>query len=268
MFKKYYYPPVNFWSVWFSEIVIRCLKNNKRKINKDDVILDIGCGLGNHCFSLIAFSPKEIHGFDISKDTINLLKTFTEKIEFRNFDICSEDISQLKNKFSVVFSCDVYEHVNNPQQMLDNIYAVLANGGEVSITFPNFENHGHNQITDLSDFKASISKAGFKQHKVDIIKDRTLIYRIFTKFYEILQDISDKIYGIKRNPNRMPDSDEFHEMYAFEKINKLKDKKFLIFIINFVYNIMKKFGRLSSVYILSENSQDVMNKRIVFWAKK
>lgn len=205
IFEEFYYPPVNFWSVWFSEIVIRYLKNNNCRISKDDTVLDIGCGLGNHCFSLLAFSTKEIRGFDISKETINLLKTFTDKIEFQHFDICKDDISKLKNIFSIVFSCDVYEHVSNPQLMINNIFAILSDGGVASITFPNVESHGHNQINRISEFENRLESAGFKEYKVEIIEDRTLIYKVFTGIYEILQNMSDKIFGIKRNANRMPD---------------------------------------------------------------
>lgn len=80
---KYYYPPVNFHSVWFSEMVLRFLSSNGKKVDINDSILDIGCGLGNHCFSLLDYSPKELYGFDISKETIDLLNTFGKRVVFR-----------------------------------------------------------------------------------------------------------------------------------------------------------------------------------------
>lgn len=265
---SYYYPPVNFWSVWFSEIVLKNLKANNVKISATDSILDIGCGLGNHCFSLLEFSPREIHGFDISFEIIELLQTFSNEIHFKNVDICKDDISNYRNKFDIIFSCDVYEHVEDPQVMLNNIYTILKDGGSVSITFPNFDHHGHNQLYNLDDLSAKIHNAGFRKHKIEIIDDRSLIYKLFTRFYVLLQDISDKIYGIKRNNNRMPDSDEFHEMYAYTKINKIKDKRLLVKSINFLYAIMKKIGRLSSVYLTTDNKSVLRDKRIVFWAQK
>lgn len=266
---RYYYPPVNFWSVWFSEIVLRSLQKNNSKINKSDNLLDVGCGLGNHCFSMREFNPSSITGFDISNETIELLKTFPGNIEFKKIDICKDNISAFKSKFNVLFSCDVYEHVKDPQIMLNHLYFVLADNGVLSITFPNFDDHGHNQIKSVSELSEKIKLAGFKDHKIDIIKDRTIPYKIFTWFYILLQNFSDWIYGINRNAyNRMPESDEFHEMYAFKKIYKLKDKRFLIFIINLTYSILKKIGRLSSVYTIEDDQKNIKNMRVVFWAKK
>jgi len=269
LLKKYYYPPVNFWSVWFSEIVIRSLKKNGYKVNESDTVLDVGCGLGNHCFSMLAYDPKSVTGFDISKETIELLRTFSDKIDFRKVDICLDDITQYRSKFSVVFSCDVYEHVDDPQVMLNNLFYVLKDNGVVSVTFPNFDNHGHNQIKNINELSDKLNLAGFKDHKIDVIKDRTLIYKLYTGFYIILQNLSDKMYGIERNKiNRMPESDEFHEMYAYKKINKIKNKRILIFIINFAYNVLKKLGRLTAVYVTERNPESIRDKRIVFWAVK
>lgn len=268
LLEKYYYPPVNFHSVWFSEMVLRNLKLNNKIVNREDTILDIGCGLGNHCFSLLNYSPREVYGFDISKETIDLLNTFTDKINFRNIDICKDDISQLKNKFSIIFSSDVYEHVDDPQLMLDNVYAMLKEGGVVSITFPNLDDHGHNQLISIKEFTDKLDRSGFKDYNITIVDGLTIPYKVFTKMYIVLQNISDKMYGIKRNANRMPESDEFHEMYAFKKINKIKNKTLLVRFININYDIMKKICRLSSIFTTASKEKGIKNKRFLFFARK
>jgi len=265
---KYYYPPVNFHSVWFSEMVLRFLKKNGKNVGQDDTILDIGCGLGNHCFRLLDYSPKELYGFDISKETIDLLNTFGKRVVFRNVDICKDDITELKNKFSIIFSSDVYEHVDDPQVMLDNVYAMLKPGGVVSITFPNLDNHGHNQLTSIKEFTDKLDKTGFKDYKITIVEGLSFPYKIFTELYKVFQNLSDKMYGIKRNANRMPESDEFHEMYAFTKINKIKNKTLLVRYINLNYDIMKRICRLSSIYTTVPEGQGIKNKRFLFFSRK
>jgi 2-polyprenyl-3-methyl-5-hydroxy-6-metoxy-1,4-benzoquinol methylase len=264
---KYYYPPVNFWSVWFAETVIRNLQNNA-DINKDESFLDIGCGLGNLCFSLREYSPSEVYGFDISNDTINLLKEFSDKIKFQRFNICEDNISGYENKFNHIFSCDVYEHVEDPQLMLNNIYKMLKENGNLSITFPNFNDHGHNQLENIEQIESQLQKAGFNKFKISVIKDRVLIYKLYTQIYVILQDISDIFFKIKRNKNRMPESDEFHEMYAYKKISKIKKYKSLIIFINLIYRILTKIGRISSIYKTENNNNNLENKRILIYAKK
>ncbi len=268
IFAKYYYPPVNFSSVWFSEMTLECLKKNEYNISGGDVILDVGCGLGNNCFSLLDYTPKEIFGFDISSDTIELLKTFTDKINFRKLDICKDDISGLLNKFTVIFSCDVYEHVENPQVMLDNIYSLLSPKGVVSITFPNEEEHGHNQIKNIKEFKDKLERAGFHEYNIEVVTGMSAIFRFFVSIYRITQLVTDKMYGIKRNLNKRPESDLFHEMYAYKKIQKLKKRKSLVILINIIYYIIKKISRLSDSYLHSKSFDDLRNKRIVFFARK
>jgi hypothetical protein len=58
------------------------------------------------------------------------------------------------------------------------------------------------------------------------------MYRFFTRIYRTLQDISDSYIGVKRGNKRIPDSDQCHEMYAYKKIQMLKDRKYLILLIN------------------------------------
>lgn len=265
---KYNYPPVNFWSVWFSEVVLRNLKKNDFEIKSGSSVLDVGCGLGNHCFALREFLPGRIVGFDISDKTIELLKEFDKNILFKKVDICEDNITEFRSGFDIVFSCDVYEHVNEPALMLKQIHYVLKDNGSAVITFPNFDDHGHNQVKALDELSQIIKDAGFADQKIEIMKDRSFIYKLFTGFYVLMQNVSDLFFGVKRKPNRMPDSDEFHEMYAYQKIMKIKNKKFLVRTINFMYDIMKKLARFSSVYTVEPDITNISNKRIVFWAKK
>ncbi|MEO8513558.1 MAG: class I SAM-dependent methyltransferase [Ignavibacteria bacterium] len=268
LFEKYYYPPVNFHSVWFSEMMLRNLNQNGKSIESPDVILDIGCGLGNHCFSLLDYDPKEIQGYDISKETIDLLNSFNKNVSFKNVDICKDDISGLKETFTVIFSSDVYEHVDDPQVMLNNVYFMLKPGGEVSITFPNLDDHGHNQLNTVVEFKSKLEAAGFRNYKIKIVDGLTLPYKVLSRIYIFFQNLSDKMMNIKRNKNRMPESDEFHEMYAFKKISKIRNRTLLIRYINFNYDILKRICRLSSVYRTASTDSVIKNKRFLFWAKK
>jgi 2-polyprenyl-3-methyl-5-hydroxy-6-metoxy-1,4-benzoquinol methylase len=153
MLEKFYYPPVNFWSVWFSESLLRFLKNNNLLITPNDIILDIGCGLGFHCFNLKPFSPSEVYGCDISQQTIEVINSFKTDIVFFKMDICADPKKEFVNKFTKIFSCDVFEHVKDPQTMLSNIFKLLKQDGIVCMTFPNNDYHGHNQIDHIESLK-------------------------------------------------------------------------------------------------------------------
>lgn len=266
---RYYYPPVNFWSVWFSEMMLYFLKINNVDVRNSSEVLDVGCGLGNHCFSLLDYNPAGVTGFDISQETIQLLNEFHSSVVFRKIDICVDDITEYKNKFDIVFSGDVYEHVIDPNIMLQNIAYILKDDGCICITFPNEGNHGHNQIKDISVLKKQLFDAGFSNENMEVIEGPSGLYRIFTSFYMLLQKLSDKVFKIQRDDaDRRPESDEFHEFYAYKKIQKIKDKKLLVNCINFMYSVMKKIARVSKPYAGHKDYRNIRDKRFILFARK
>ena len=180
---KYYYPIVHYWTLWFSEAMIYYLKKNGYRINQRDSIMDIGCGIGYHCFQVLKYKPQNVTGIDISSETINFLKAFTDKIKFEAKDISNGDISAYKEQYSMVFSSDVYEHVSNPLIMLDNINTILKPGGIACITFPNWDHHGQNQFQDINTLIRQIQNAGFKEFKISVIQDKSFIHNVFMKLY-------------------------------------------------------------------------------------
>lgn len=265
---KYYYPPVNFWSVWFSEIMLYFVKKNGVIIKPQYSVLDVGCGLGNHCFCLMDYQLCEIYGFDISKDTINLLNEFGQPVKFTAFDVCEDDISEYKNRFDIIFSGDVYEHVSDPQLMLNNISAMLKSKGCICITFPNEETHGHNQIYDIEILNTQLKTSGFESIDIEVITGVTWIYGFYTEIYLYLQKLSDLLMNIKRGQDRRPESDEFHEFYAYKKIQKIKNKKMLIMMINFIYNITKKIARIRKPFKGHNDYRNIKDKRFILFARK
>ncbi len=270
MNNKYYFPPVHFWTLWFSEAMRYFAAKNGFKVNKNTKAIDIGCGLGYHCFTLSNLGLIDVIGVDISKETMDLLNEFRQKPRFFKLNICTDDISQFLNYFNIIFSSDVYEHVDDPQVMIDNIFKMLAANGAACITFPNWDNHGQNQFSDKNQLLERFQKAGFREINIDVIDNYSLIYRFFMKFYILAQKISDILFSIKRKQVKgttMPESDEFHGMYAFQKIQKLKKHKLICSVINVEYSLLKIFLRISPPFI-SSNSNQVTNKRIIVFAKR
>jgi 2-polyprenyl-3-methyl-5-hydroxy-6-metoxy-1,4-benzoquinol methylase len=270
LLKKYYFPPVHFWTLWFSEAMRYFTSNNGFELSDKTKALDVGCGLGYHCFTLSNLGLSEVTGVDISKDTMELLNEFHQRPTFLKLDICRDDITRFLNYFDIIFSSDVYEHVQDPQVMIDNIFKMLCQNGAACITFPNWDNHGQNQFSDKNQLLERFRKAGFSEINIDVIDNYSLIYRFFMKFYILAQKISDILFSIKRKQVKgtsMPESDEFHGMYAFQKIQKLKKHKLICSVINVEYSLLKIFLRISPPFIIS-NSDQVINKRIIVFAKR
>ncbi|HWA06361.1 MAG TPA: methyltransferase domain-containing protein [Ignavibacteria bacterium] len=180
-------------------------------------------------------------------------------------------MTDYKERFDIIFSSDVYEHVDDPDLMLNNLYKLLKKGGVISITFPNWLHHGQNQFENVNEFEAKLHSAGFKNVNIKPIKDYGTLYKIFMKLYSFAQTISDKLLSIKRvefQGSGMPESDEFHEMYAYKKVSKLKKYKFLCILINLMYRWIASVLKIRPPYIKDKKDNGVLGKRIIVYAQK
>ena len=101
-------------------------------------VLDFGSGTGCLSFELIG-SCGSIVGLEIDsmlheysvRRASSLPKRDLEKLKFIN-----EKIENIKaNSFDVIFSKDVFEHVEDPQYILKEMYRVLKPGGQTLVGF-------------------------------------------------------------------------------------------------------------------------------------
>ncbi len=102
-----------------------------RKLNR---ILDVGCGRG---WFLIEAKKRgwEVFGTEFSEAAIDICKSNNIPIFEGKLD--SKKFSSLE--FDVITSFEVIEHINNPNEELQNIYSLLRTGGLFYCTTPNFD---------------------------------------------------------------------------------------------------------------------------------
>lgn len=104
-------------------------------INGEKRILDIGCSDGYGSF-LIAKKAKETIALDIDRKTIEEAR---EKYKRKNLKFIRGDALSLiwRNKFDVVVSFQVIEHLNDVDLYLTQIKKVLKKGGCFILSTPN-----------------------------------------------------------------------------------------------------------------------------------
>lgn len=103
---------------------------------KGKKVLDVGCGTGFFSY-LAAKKGAQVLGIDYSKKGIEIAK---EKYQHRNLEFKKLDVIEIKEKFDVVVSIGVIEHMDDPFQILKFLKNRLNSDGKIIITTPNWTN--------------------------------------------------------------------------------------------------------------------------------
>jgi ubiquinone/menaquinone biosynthesis C-methylase UbiE len=103
-------------------------------------ILDAGCGDGRLTCELARRGAGEVVGIDISETALLFANRrasgLNAGISFHPGDI--EALPVPDERFSVVFCCETLEHVLSPRAALNELRRVLAPGGTLILTTPNY----------------------------------------------------------------------------------------------------------------------------------
>ena len=102
---------------------------NDFKINTDGLtLLDVGCSSGIMT-EIYSKSFSKTMGIDIDKSAIDFAKNNFDQENLEFFNISYDSPELLKKKFDVITCSHIYEHVDDPQVLMDTIYDLLNPGG-------------------------------------------------------------------------------------------------------------------------------------------
>ena len=157
---------------WISELI------------KPGSILDLGCSNGIVSMKY-AYDGRKVLGIDLSHMAIKCCNNFLKKYHLTNSKYKQGMIEEFKSKekFDNIFICEVIEHVENPELLLDIAENHLAKDGIIFITTPEYngpfgkDNPGdtdgeHLRVYKDKEFKKIIEKRG----KIIDFQSRQLIY--------------------------------------------------------------------------------------------
>ena len=107
--------------------------------NKQQKIIDVGCGHGTYVYFLQKNNLTNVYGFDVSKEQID----FGHQLGIKNIEhkSISQFFSGSNDKADVYLLIDILEHLTYEEifSLLDKIYGNLNKGGKVIIHIPNAE---------------------------------------------------------------------------------------------------------------------------------
>jgi len=111
------------------------------RLNNGQVLVD-GCGIGMYNRALLKFTPR-VFGLDIEAERVRQAAEHAPNLAVS----VGEHLPYAAEKFDVVLSHEVIEHVQNDRLYAAEMIRVLKHGGRAMIFCPNrwypFETHGH-----------------------------------------------------------------------------------------------------------------------------
>lgn len=102
-------------------------------------ILDAGCGFGQYCYWLAKKLPNaNILAVDIKKEWVDDCNKFFSRMKKGRVHFEVADLTKFvrENKFDLVLSVDVMEHIPEDLQVLKNIHASMKKDGMLLISTP------------------------------------------------------------------------------------------------------------------------------------
>jgi len=167
------------------KIKLKLLKHFK--INKDDYILDYGCGTGILTERLAKKVPQgRVVAMDLVHEKLARLRDEQRKNlkKFGNVIIVEEDkaVKFEKNLFDKIIGGGVLNYVNNPESLLKNMHGALRKDGEVA--FALVDSWGHPAPLKLNDpekIEKVFKSAGFSSVKIKRYGGATTKYFIYAK---------------------------------------------------------------------------------------
>ena len=97
-------------------------------------LLDVGCGSGSFVY-LAKDKYEDLYGIDISK--YRLVEARKLGIKTCRIDLDVDTIPYPNDYFDTVTCLDVLEHLKDPRKVLNEIYRVLKENGQLIVSTPN-----------------------------------------------------------------------------------------------------------------------------------
>ena len=96
-------------------------------------VLDLGCGEGRFIAFIGEFA--DAYGIDLSEKSINHAKTLYPNTTYFQGNVLTHDFG--KEKYDLIISQEVIEHIENQELYINICYSILNPGGYLILTTPN-----------------------------------------------------------------------------------------------------------------------------------
>jgi SAM-dependent methyltransferase len=109
------------------------------RMPENSILLDAGFGHGLGIFALSQYFPNwEIVGYELDSKFFNNAEILINRKNVKNLTIVHKDLEKMDddNRYDLIYSCDVLEHIHNDVKVLENFKKALKPGGVLLLHLP------------------------------------------------------------------------------------------------------------------------------------
>lgn len=148
-------------------------------------IYDAGTGYGQYVyFMLNNLTPCSVYAVDVKRNWINDCIMFFRKIGKENVSFGIEDLTQIEHneKFDIIVTVDVMEHIEDDVRVFDNFYKALKPGGFLLINTPSIYGGSDVHNDDMESFISEHARVGYSVEEFEE-KLHPFGFKTFDSFY-------------------------------------------------------------------------------------
>jgi 2-polyprenyl-3-methyl-5-hydroxy-6-metoxy-1,4-benzoquinol methylase len=141
---------IMFLRSWYVRRELRSLRRIMG--DKEISIYDAGTGYGQYSYFMSRkLQPNSIYAVDVKEQWINDCRDFFNRQHINKIEFAVEDLTEIKhlNKFDLIISVDVMEHIVDDVKVFKNFYNALKPGGFLIINTPSI--YGGSDVHDDSE---------------------------------------------------------------------------------------------------------------------
>lgn len=128
-------------------------------VEKGDRVIELGCGM-SYFPEMARLKGAESYGVDFSKKAIDQLQIEFPEVRYICCDATNTPFPN--GKFEVVVSGEVIEHLESPQDLIDEMARICKKGGKIILSTPHLEFDDPEHLWELyeDDLKTMMGKYG------------------------------------------------------------------------------------------------------------
>ena len=121
------------------------IKYKKLNLESDQLLLDMGCGEGRHSIGALLETSANVIGLDLSFKDLSIANSRLNDFDLSNLDtFCTFGVGNINSiplesaSLDAVMCSEVLEHVDSPEESIQELIRVLKPGGVMALSVPRY----------------------------------------------------------------------------------------------------------------------------------